>query len=283
MQMAAILALAPALQGAMKLLRARLQGRPGASIAQPYRDLAKLWKKEALLPEGASIVALCAPGIAFGVALAFAAALPLGPSHLSFVDVFALAFLLAIGRFATTLAALDMRSAFTGMASSREVTFASLAEPALLLALLGGAVLGKGAGLESIGSPPFGVATVLAAAAIFLVVLLETARVPIDNQETHYELTMIHEGLSLEYSGWHLALVQAAAYVRQLCFLLLAALVLPGATLVAHAGWVLALAVAITAVETAFAKVRLFEIPALLTTAFILAAASIGLRLAGMA
>jgi formate hydrogenlyase subunit 4 len=277
-----IVIFAPLLQGAMKRLRGRLQGRPGASIVQPYRDLAKLWKKEALLPEGTSIVALCAPGIAVGVALAFAAAVPLTSAPLALVDVVALAFLLAIGRFALTLAALDMRSAFTGMAASREMTFASLTEPALLLALLGGAVAGKGSGLDGIAAAPFGIASALAVAAIFLVLLLETARVPIDNQETHYELTMIHEGLSLEYSGWHLALVQSAAYVRQLAFLLLASLLLPGAGLIAHAGWVLAFAVAITAVETSFAKVRLFEIPALLTSAFILAAASIGLRLAGM-
>ncbi len=281
-QMVLIAGLAPLLQGAMRRLRARLQGRPGASVLQPYRDLIKLWRKEALLPEGVSIVALCAPGIALGVALAFAAVLPLIRGPLGSVDVIALAFLLALGRFVVTLAALDMRSAFTGMAASREMTFASLAEPTLLIVLVGAAALGKDVTLGGMRPHSFGAADALAVAALFLILLLETARVPIDNQETHYELTMIHEGLSLEYSGWHLALMQFAAYVRQLDFLLLAALFLPGSGLFAIAGWVAALAVAITAVETAFAKVRLFEVPQLLTTAFILAVTSIGLRIAGI-
>ena len=113
--------------------------------------------------------------------------------------------------------------------------------------------------------------------------LAETARVPIDNQETHYELTMIHEGLSLEYSGWQLAFVQTAAYVRQLSFLLLAGLLLPGGSAWAIMAWALVLAAAITLVETLFAKMRLFEIPQLLASAFVLAAASIALRLLGTA
>jgi formate hydrogenlyase subunit 4 len=93
---------------------------------------------------------------------------------------------------------------------------------------------------------------------------------------------MIHEGLVLEYSGWHLGLSQLAAQVRQLCFLLLAALVLPGGSAWwAHLPWVLALAGAITIGETLFAKVRLFEVPQLLVTAFVLAAASIGMRAFG--
>jgi formate hydrogenlyase subunit 4 len=282
-QVAVLAALAPLLQGAMKLLRARLQGRPGPSAMQPYRDLAKLWTKEALLPDGSSIVALCAPGIALGVAVTFAAALPLGRNALPVVDIVALAFLLALGRFALTLAALDVRSAFTGMAASREMTFASLAEPALLIALLGGAILGRGTGLDSLLGLAFGAAGVLAFAAFFLIMLLETARIPIDNQETHYELTMMHEGLTLEYSGWHLALVQYASYLRQASFFVLAGIVLlPAAGLAGTVAAVLGLAASFALVETAFAKLRLFEVPAVLTTAFILATTSVALRILGL-
>ena len=283
-QVLSIVALAPLVQGVMKRLRANLQGRPGPSALQPYRDLAKLLNKEALLPHGVSPIPLIAPGIALGVAVTFAALLPIvAPNAVgSIVDVVALAFLLALGRFVLALAALDSRSSFAGMAASREMTFGSLVEPALLLALLGGAVLGHGTHLSFLLDVPFGLAGTLAFAAFFLVLLAETARVPIDNQETHYELTMIHEGLVLEYSGWQLAMLQYAGYIRQLCFLVLAAMLLPGgADGWRHLPWILGLIGAVTVVETLFAKLRLFEVPQLLATALILAAASIGLRVLG--
>ena len=281
LQVLAIVLFAPLVQGAMKRVRANVQGRPGPSPLQPYRDLAKLWGKEALLPAGVSPIPLVAPGIALGVALTFAAVLTLGGAT-TVVDIVALALALAVARFALTLAALDTRDAFAGMAASREATFGALVEPALLLALLGGAASGWGTQLATLAQLPFGAPGLLSIAAFFIVVLAETARVPIDNQETHYELTMIHEGLVLEYSGWHLATAQLAAQVRQLCFLLLAALVLPGgAAWWTHLPWVVALAAAITVAETLFAKVRLFEVPQLLVTAFILAAASIGMRAFG--
>jgi formate hydrogenlyase subunit 4 len=282
-QVLVIAGLAPLVQGAMKTLRARLQGRPGPSIVQAYRDLAKLWRKEALLPEGVSSVTYAAPGIVLGVALTFAAALPIVPPNgiEAIVDIVGLTFLLALGRFALTLAALDTSSGFCGMAASREVTFGALVEPTLLVALLGAAALGEGTRLSAMAALPFAPASVLAFAAFLLVTLAETARVPIDNQETHYELTMIHEGLLLEYSGWQLALLQAAAYVKQLAFLLLAALLLPGTGWWAHAGWVVVIAGGITLIETALAKLRLFEVPQVLGTAFILAATSIGVRILG--
>jgi formate hydrogenlyase subunit 4 len=283
-QVLVIVGFAPLLQGGLKLLRARLQGRPGPSAIQPYRDLAKLWSKDALLPDDTSIVTLCAPGIALGVALTFAAMLPLTTRGAAIIDVVGLALLLALGRFALSLAALDTRSAFTAMAASREMTFASLVEPTLLIALLGGAIIGHGSGLESLLGIRFGPAGLLAFAAFFLVMLLETARIPIDNQETHYELTMMHEGLTLEYSGWHLALVSLGSYVRQLCFFVLAALLLlPGAGLIAWMSAIVVLAVAIAMVETLFAKLRLFDVPQVLTTAFILAATSVALRIFGPA
>ncbi len=279
----AIVVFAPLVQGAMKTLRARLQGRPGPSPLQPYRDLAKLWRKEALLPEGVSWIALAAPGIAVGVALTFVAALPFvvnNPAD-AVIDTIALALLLGVDRFALVLAGLDSRSGFAGMAASREATFGALVEPTLLIALLGAAALGHGTGLPALVALPFGPASVLAFAAFFLVTLAETARIPIDNQETHYELTMIHEGLQLEYSGWQLALLRAAAYVKQMGFFVLAAMLLPGAAWWDHLAWVIAIALAITIVETVLAKLRLFEVPHVLSTAFILAATSIGLRLAG--
>jgi formate hydrogenlyase subunit 4 len=283
-QFAVTVGVAPLLHGAMRALRAKLQGRPGPSPFQPYRDLAKLMQKEALLPEETSLLARSAPPVALGTALTFASLVPIGlpggTDSLSgaWIDVVALAFMLAAARFVLALAALDSRSAFAGMAASREATFAALIEPALLLTLLGGAVCGRGTALASVAGLPFGVAGAAAIAAFFLVLVAETARVPVDNQETHYELTMIHEGLVIEYSGWQLAMLALAAQVRQICFFVLAAALLPGAGWWAGIAWIPFLAFAVTLVETFRARLRLFEIPKLLTAAFLLAAASLTLR-----
>jgi formate hydrogenlyase subunit 4 len=284
-QVLVIVALAPLVQGAMKRLRANLQGRPGPSPIQTYRDTIKLWRKDALLPTGSTLVSRAAPGLAIGVALTFAAAIPIVSRSAGngVIDIIALAFLLSIDRFFLALAALDMRSAFASMGASRTMTFASLVEPALLVSLLGGAALSGDTNISSLLGLPFGLASALAFAAFFLVMLAETARIPIDNQETHYELTMIHEGLLLEYSGWMLALLQSAAQIRQLCFLLLAAMLLPGGpSMWTHLPWIIAVILAVTVVETLFAKVRLFEVPQLLGCALILAATSVGLRLLGV-
>ena len=284
LQVLVIVALAPLVQGTMKRLRANLQRRPGPSPLQPYRDMSKLWKKEALLPTGSSLITRVAPGVSIGVALTFAAALPIAsPAQVSgIVDIIALAFLLGVDRFVLSLAALDTRSAFAGMAASREMTFGSLVEPALLVALLGGATLTGDTNISRLLGLPFGLSGALAFAAFFLVMLAETARIPIDNQETHYELTMIHEGLLLEYSGWMLAMLQLAGQVRQICFALIASLLLPGGPIFwSHLPWVIAVMLAVTVVETLFAKVRLFEVPQLLGSALVLAATSIGLRLLG--
>jgi formate hydrogenlyase subunit 4 len=278
-QIVAITAFAPLVHGLLKRLRANLQGRPGPSPVQPYRNLAKLLRKEAVLPGGMAPLALVAPGVSLGVALTFAAVVPLSTVAVaSPIDVVALVFLLGTSRFLVALCALDSRSAFAGMGSSRDMTFACLAEPTLLLALLGAASLGDGTQLSALSTLPFGLAGLLAFAAFFIVLLAETARIPIDNQETHFELTMIHEGLVLEFSGWQLATLELAAYVRQGCFLLLAAVLLPGSSLWWHLLWLAAIACGVCVVETLFAKLRLFEVPQLLLTAFILAVTSIGLR-----
>ncbi|BDE07963.1 formate hydrogenlyase [Vulcanimicrobium alpinum] len=275
LQVLLIAVFAPLLHGAMKTLRARLQGRPGPSVLQPYRDLRKLWSKDPVLPEGVSWIVACAPGVSLGVALTLAAAVPLDAGPPAFLDIVALTLILALGRWIVAVAALDTRSGFAGMAASREMTLSALTEPALLLALLG-ARLSGGPFLVPHGS--FSVAGVVALFAFGVVTIAETARIPIDNQETHYELTMIHEGQSLEYSGWHLAVLNIAGYVRQVAFLTIAAgLIAPG-SFAALAGAVL-FAVFITFVENAFARLRLFEIPQLLTTGILLAAASVAARM----
>lgn len=267
LQALAIIVLAPLLQGVMQRLRARLCGRPGASVLQPYRELRKLFSKEAIVAQNTSALVLLAPGAAVGAALTVALLVP-PVTHAGAVDAFALALTLALGRFVVVLAALDSRSGFGGMAASREMLFAGLTEAPLILAVASAAIVGNA------------LAAIFAVVAILLVLLSETARVPVDNQETHYELTMIHEGLVLEYSGWHLALLHAASYVRQAALLVLAAALMPGGGF-AFAGWLALLVLLIPLVERRSAKVRLFEVPQLFASATLLAVASVGIRLIG--
>lgn len=276
-QIALLALFAPLLQGILGRLRARMQGRPGASVWQPYRDLRKLWGKDAVVPQRSMLV-LAAPGVALGVAVTFVAIVPsITATDASAwrVDAVAVALLLALGRFVAVLAALDTRSAFEGMAAGREIAFASLTEAPLILALLGSAFLSDG----SLAHAPNGIWTdALAAGALLLVMLSETARIPVDNQQTHYELTMIHEGLVLEYSGWQLAMLHYAAYLRQAAFFVLAALLMPGSG-VATLGWIAVVGACIVLIETVYAKLRLFEVPQLFASALILSLASIGLRI----
>jgi len=276
-QIALLALFAPLLQGILGRLRARMQGRPGASVWQPYRDLRKLWGKDAVIPQRSMLV-LVAPGVALGVAVTFVAIVPgITATDASAwrVDAVALALLLALGRFVAVLAALDTRSAFEGMAAGREVAFASLTEAPLILALLGSGFLSDG----SLAHAPNGIWTdALAAGALLLVMLSETARIPVDNQQTHYELTMIHEGLVLEYSGWQLAMLHYAAYLRQAAFFVLAALLMPGSG-VATLAWIAVVGACIVLIETVYAKLRLFEVPQLFASALILSLASIGLRI----
>jgi len=278
-----VLALGPLVQGIVKAMRARLQGRPGPPVWQCYRDLRKLFSKEALVAEGSSAIVLIAPGVVLGVAVVFAAAVPqvFGSSRFSeVIDIVGLVLLLALGRFITVLAGLDTRSGFTAMAVSRELTFAALTEAPLLLALLG-ASLSHTSSLSDLHHGATGLTGVLSAGAVLLVLLSETARLPVDNQETHYELTMIHEGLILEYGGWQLAILTYSAYVRQLAYFVLAADLLPGSGL-ATLVWILGFIAIMPVIETVNAKMRMFEVPQIFASAFVLAAAGLAIRVVGM-
>jgi formate hydrogenlyase subunit 4 len=279
LQFIGLVALAPLLQGLLRSLRAKLQGRPGPAPYQPYRDLRKLWSKEALVPAATSPLVVATPGIVLGVALTFAALVPpIAGGGSTAVNAVAMALLLALSRFVLVLAALDARSGFAAMAGSREMTFASLTEAPLILALLSAVVSPSPDAVSAAETP---VAGVLAAGALLLVMLSETARIPVDNQETHYELTMIHEGLVLEYSGWELALLQLAAFVRQAAFFVLAARMLPGTSWLTLL-YIAAFTIMIPLAERIYAKMRLFEVPQLFASATVLALASIGLRIAGL-
>jgi formate hydrogenlyase subunit 4 len=300
LQAAALLALAPLLRGAMRKMKASFQNRQGPPLLQGYFDLAKLLRKEPVRSDVSSWVFVAGPRVYFATAVAASMLIPVvlaGAPLEAAGGILVLVGLLALGRFALAAAALDTGSPFGGMGSSREMTVAALAEPALMLglftvALWGGSLnlgeLVRTAEQHGLSAHP---SNLLAAAALFIVLIAEAGRVPVDNPATHLELTMIHEAMVLEYSGADLALVEWAAALKELLFMtLLGNLFLPlglavGASLAALAiasGLYLAkvflLAVAVTVVEVSNAKLRLFRVPELMAASLGLAFLALAIR-----
>jgi formate hydrogenlyase subunit 4 len=283
---------APVLVGVMRQVRARLEGRAGAGIWQPWRDLRKLLGKESIRPYGTSWVFAEAPRVLLGSTLLIAAVIPFlsTRSPLNGVaDLFAVVALLLLGTVALALAGLDTGTAFGGMGASRAITVAALAEPTILLA---GFALSARVGSSNLAAIVEGTlttpgrilspASLLAAVALAVVIVAETGRLPVDNPATHLELTMIHEAMVLEYAGRDFALVELASALRLTVLLGLAAnLFLPwgiatsvaplpllGAAVVIAAK-VTVLGVGLAAFEVFVAKWRLFRVPELLTGSFL--------------
>ena len=288
------LLLAPGLVGLIRWMKARLQNRRGAPVWQPYLELQKLFRKEVVVSRNASWLFRAAPYVIFASVVATTALVPVlaAPAALDRMgDLVVLVYLLLLGTFFLALAGLDPGSAFGGMGASREVTVAALAEPTVALAVF---ALALSAGSTNLGQ--IVVATLadpartvspghaLAFAALFIVTLAETGRLPVDNPATHLELTMIHEAMVLEYSGRYLALIEWAAAVKLLVFFaLLGNLFVPwgvardltGESLLLAMGSFLlklmVLATTIAVLETRVAKLRLFRVPELLSVSFVLA------------
>ncbi|HZR21188.1 MAG TPA: respiratory chain complex I subunit 1 family protein [Verrucomicrobiae bacterium] len=290
-----LLALAPLISGCIRNWKAKLQNRRGPPLWQPYLDLGKFLRKDMVISEHASWIFHAMPYVLFSSTLLAGLMMPLltvsAPLSL-FGGALAFVGLLALGRFFLALGGLDPGSAFGGMGSSREMTIAAIAEPALMLAIFTVAITAGSTNLSqmlAIAQGPtwklLNPAHVLAFAALFIVLLAETGRIPVDNPATHLELTMIHEAMILEYSGRYLALIEWSASIKQLILMaLLVNIFFPvgvatnpsAASLGMAFVWLmlklLALAAAIVVVETTNAKLRLFRVPDLLSTAFILAA-----------
>ena len=285
---------APGVIGLVRFLKARLQGRRGAPPWQPYFDLRRLFRQEVIVAPSTSWIFRAAPAILFGCMMVVSLLVPMlaAPLPLDGVgDLVVVVYLLLLGTFVLSLAGLDPGSAFGGMGSSREMTIAALAEPTVALSIFG---LGVTAGSTNLGQivsrtleDPARVLSpghLMAFAALFIVMLAETGRLPVDNPATHLELTMIHEAMVLEYSGRHLALVEWASWMKFFIFLSLlsnlflpagvAATLTPAALAVSFAALllkILALAVSVALLETQVAKLRLFRVPELLSVSFLLA------------
>lgn len=285
--------LAPFVIGLTRAVRARLEGRAGGRLGQPWRDLRKLLRKEPTSPADASLVFVAAPPVLMATSLVVAGAAPFvaATSIAGGADLIVVVGLLLVGTVALALAGLDTGTAFGGMGASREMTIAALVEPTLLLSVFALSVRVGSTDLATIvaagATEPTAVftpASALAAAALAIATLAESGRIPVDNPSTHLELTMVHEAMVLEYSGRDLALVEWASALRLTILLgLLANLFAPWGVatelavlplLVGAAAFVAkiaGLAVVLAIGEVFAAKLRLFRVPELLAGSFALA------------
>jgi formate hydrogenlyase subunit 4 len=274
------LLLAPLLPGIITKVKAWVAGRRGPPVFQLYYDLARLWQKDVVLST------LASPGFVAGTAAAWVAILgaamlmPLGSAGaaLSFRgDVVLLIYLLALARFCTTWSAMETGSAFEGMGAAREVSYAVIAEAAIIAAALSLCIQSGSTSLVAMLMPPAGAGAALLAAGLFIVLLAENCRVPFDDPNTHLELTMIHEVMVLDHSGPLLAVVLHGASMKLLLFaLLLSQAVLPlqqlptWAASASLAASVLGITVTVGLVESLTARLAFRRVPLLLTTAFLL-------------
>jgi formate hydrogenlyase subunit 4 len=285
---------APLLLGLMRQVRARSEGRVGAGVGQPWRDLRKQFGKQPITPRGTSEMFRVAPVLMVAMTLMVAVVAPFVTTTSALppiADLFVVVALLAHGTVVLALAGLDTGTAFGGMGASRETTILALVEPTALVAIFAlsvrvgstnlSAIVGSGlADPARVLSP----ASLLAAVALVVVVVAETGRLPVDNPSTHLELTMVHEAMVLEYAGPDLALIELGSAMRLSVYLgLLANLFLPWGVatevglvsllvgVVAFVVKVAVLAALLAFAEVFLAKVRLFRVPELLAGSFLLA------------
>jgi formate hydrogenlyase subunit 4 len=292
-QVVLLAVLAPYLVGITRAVRARLEGRGGGRLGQPWRDLRKQLRKPPTSPADASFFFTATPPVLMATSVVVAAAAPFVATTSVFggADLIVVVGLLLLGTVALALGGLDTGTAFGGMGASREMIIAALVEPTLLLAVFALSVRVGSTDLSTIvaagvadPSRVFTPASALAAAALAIATLAESSRIPVDNPSTHLELTMVHEAMVLEYSGRDLALVEWASALRMTILLgLLANLFVPfgvattltplavGIGAVAFVVKVGLLGTALAVGEVFAAKLRLFRVPELLAGSFALA------------
>jgi formate hydrogenlyase subunit 4 len=282
-------------------MKARLQCRQGAGVLQPYRDLAKLLRKGTVQADTTSGFFRSIPVLVLASTVAASALVPvvrLGPPAFPLGDAVMLLGLLALARFLTAVGALDAGGAFGGMGASREMTVAPLVEPVLMMVVFSTAVA---AGTTELGTLAahrgtswflaWRAADFLGFAAMLVLLPAETGRIPVDNPDTHLELTMLHEGMLLEHSGPGLACMMLASHTRQVVTLgLVAALFFPVTSMGEGAPGVMvgggafavkigALAIFLALVESSYAKLRLFRVPQYLGVGFVCALVALALRI----
>lgn len=268
-----LLLISPLVSGLIKKTKARTQRRVGPPLWQTYLDIIKFLRREAVTSVNTSWITSMTPYICLSAYLVAGSIIPLaGEQALANGDLIAFIYLFALARFFLALASLEPASSFGGMGASREMMIATLVEPVLALGLFGMvALVGTTdlGGLRGAGMNPAGV---LAFIGLLIVTVAETGRIPVDNPDTHLELTMVHEGMLLEYSGRQLGLLHLAATVKQtVLLLLLVHLFLPAnpalpflLIILSLIIKILVLGIALALIESINAKMRLFRLPELM-------------------
>jgi len=293
LQMLLVLLLAPLLTGFVRKVKARLLLRQGPPLIQPYRDLARLLRKEVVLADNASWLFRVSPYLIFAATWVAASLVPTFRTGLLFswsADLIAIIALLGSARFFLALAGLDVGTSFGGIGSSREVMIASLAEPAMIMIVFTVALIAGSTQLSTMAtflvSSQVGlrVSLGLALIALIMVAIAENARIPVDNPATHLELTMVHEAMVLEYSGRHLALIELSASLKLLLYVSLIACLFAPWGLMPPDGAIALLAIGVVAYiaklaaggfllalfETSIAKMRVFRVPEFMGAALML-------------
>ena len=282
-QMLLVLALAPLLLGFTRKVKARMLRRRGPPLLQPYRDLLRLIRKQAVIAQNASWLFRSGPYMIFAATWVAAALVPTFATGLTFswaADLIAITALIGSARFFLALVGMDIGTSFGGIGSSREMMFASLAEPAMIMIVFTVALIAGSTQLSSIAqfiltNASLRVSLGLALVALIIVAIAENARIPVDNPATHLELTMVHEAMVLEYSGRHLAMIELAAATKLLLYISLIACIffpwgLAGpdgdfrAFIVGVASYLIKLLVGgflLVLFETSIAKMRVFRVP----------------------
>ncbi len=289
-----VVGFAPMVTGIVRLTKARLQGRRGASVLQPYRDLWRLLHKETVIADSATWLFRITPYLVFVCVALAGTIMPTFTTNMLMTpaaDLIALVALLATGRFFTALAGLDVGTAFGGLGASREMFIASIAEPGILTVIFSLSLLAHTTAPANIaafvlsGHVGLEVSAGLALGVLVMIAIAENGRIPVDNPATHLELTMVHEAMVLEYSGRHLALLEAAAMIRlQLFMSIISCLFFPwgmavegsglgglGLGLAAWLGKIGVMSVALGVFETSIAKMRVFRVADYLGGALLLA------------
>lgn len=294
LQFMIIVILSPLLQGVIKKTKAVMQGRVGPGVMQPYYDLLRLIKKDMVLSGTTSWIFRTTPYVQISTAITTAMLVPVITTSAPFSimgDIIAIVYIFGLGRFFLALSGLDAGTAFGGEGSSREMTVAILVEPMMMLSIFTAAIMYGSTNVAIIAGSEGGFLSpsrLLALSAFIVAVVAETGRIPVDNPDTHLELTMIHEGMLLEYSGRYLALMEWAYCIRQMVlFTLVFDIFFPKG--IAHDTGALSLAssfgmymvktlfmaLLVAFVESTRAKMRFFQLPSFLGGAFILAVLSL--------
>lgn len=281
---------APLVAGMMNKTKALMQGRKGPRVLQPYYDLIKYFRKDALFSKHTSWLVRVTPYILFCVTLISGLLIPLFSDGIMIIgDFLVFIYLLAMGRFFTALAALDTGSSFGGMGASRELALNTVIEPAFLLSVLT-IMISTGSTsfttmLSSISQQQFffSLPYFLMMFAMLLVILAEAGKIPIDNADTHLELTMIHDGMNLEYSGRYYGLMQLSSQMKQLIFMSVFIIIFfpfeffEGTNFLhlfynvtIFSGKIVLLGLLISFIEMIYAKVRLYQVPKLYVTSMTL-------------